>query len=134
MLEEECNRMREEKQPKTRPYGPLRWFSLISLLTLKWLVLFIIFGGLLAGGVIAGYVAGNVKDEEIRPQSYIQSKIDENASTGYIYFQDETLVGQLRTDEDRIVITYDEIPQVIIDALTSTEDKNFFEHSGVNIY
>ena len=134
MLEEECKRMREEKQPKARPYGPLRWFSLISFLTLKWLILFIIFGGLLAGGVIAGYVAGNLKDEEIRPQSYIQSKIDENALTGYIYFNDETLVGQLRTDEDRIVVTYDEIPPVIIDALTSTEDKNFFEHSGIDMY
>lgn len=126
--------MREEKQSKSRSYGPLRWFSLISFLTIKWLILFIIFGGLLAGGVIAGYVAGNLKDEEIRPQSYIQSKIDENALTGYIYFNDETLVGQLRTDEDRIVISYDDIPTIIIDALTSTEDKNFFEHSGVDMY
>lgn len=134
MLEEECEHMEEEQKSQSRPYGAFRWFSLISFLTIKWVLLFVVFGGLLAGGAVAGYVAANVKDEEIRPQSYIQSKIEEYSMTGYVYFNDGTLVGQLRTDEDRIVITYDEIPQSVLDALTATEDQNFWEHPGVDAY
>jgi len=134
MLEEECELMEEEQKSQSRPYGPFRWFSLISFLTFKWILLFIIFGGLLAGGAVTGYVAANVKNEEIRPQSYIQGKIEEYAMTGYVYFNDDTLVGQLRTDEDRIVVTYDEIPTIVLDALVATEDQNFWEHIGVDAY
>lgn len=126
--------MQEEQQSQPLPYGKWRWFVLISFLTFKWIILFIILGGLLAGGVVAGYVAANVKDEEIRSQSFIQSKVAEYSMTGYVYFNDDTLVGQLRTDEDRIVVTYDEIPQSVIDALVATEDSHFFEHMGVDAY
>src|SRR5258708_4497723 len=34
----------------------------------------------------------------------------------------------------RVVSTYDDFPQVMIDALVSTEDKDFFRHGGVNIW
>ena len=134
MLEEECENMQEEQQSQPLPYGKWRWFVLISFLTIKWILLFVIFGGLLAGGVVAGYVAANVKGEDIRSQSYIQSKVAEYSMTGYVYFNDETLVGQLRTDEDRIVITYDDIPQIAIDALVATEDSHFFEHPGIDAW
>lgn len=134
MLEEECENMHEEQQSQPLPYGKWRWFVLISFLTFKWIILFVIFGGLLAGGVVAGYVAANVKGEDIRSQSYIQSKVAEYSMTGYVYFNDETLVGQLRTDEDRIVVTYDEIPQIAIDALVATEDSHFFTHPGIDVW
>ncbi|MEK3884446.1 transglycosylase domain-containing protein [Paenibacillus sp. PL2-23] len=126
--------MQEEKQPSSnKPYGKWRLFGLVSFITFKWIIYFGIFFGLLAGGAVTGYVAALVKDEEIRPQSLIQNKVGEYSMTGYVYFNDDSLVGQLRTDEDRIVITYDEIPQPVIDALLATEDNNFFEHNGVDI-
>ena len=34
--------------------------------------------------------------------------------------------------EKRILITYDEIPEVLIDAIVATEDSRFFEHKGVD--
>ena len=34
--------------------------------------------------------------------------------------------------EKRIQISYDEIPEVLIDAIVATEDSKFFEHRGVN--
>ncbi|REK76351.1 transglycosylase domain-containing protein [Paenibacillus paeoniae] len=126
--------MQEDRQPSPKaPYSRWRLFGLVSFITVKWIVYFGIIFGLLAGGVMTGYVAALVKDEEIRPQSVIQNKVGEYSMTGYVYFRDDSLVGQLRTDEDRIVITYDEIPQSVIDALLSTEDNNFFEHDGVDI-
>ena len=32
----------------------------------------------------------------------------------------------------RELVKYDQIPKVMVDALTSIEDRRFFEHSGVN--
>ncbi|MGI2292912.1 transglycosylase domain-containing protein [Paenibacillus sp. GXUN7292] len=125
--------MQEEQKPAPKRYSKWRTFGLVSFITVKWIIFFGIFFGLLAGGIATGYVAALVKDEEIRPQSVIQEKVGEYSMTGYVYFNDNSLVGQLRTDEDRVVITYDEIPQSVIDALLSTEDTNFFEHYGVDI-
>ena len=34
--------------------------------------------------------------------------------------------------EKRVTITYDELPEVLIDAIVATEDSRFFEHSGVD--
>lgn len=126
--------MQEEQQPSSsKTYSKWRLFGLISFITFKWIVYFGLFFGLLAGGAVTGYVAALVKDEEVRPQTVIQNEVGEYSMTGYVYFKDDSLVGQLRTDEDRIVITYDEIPESVINALLATEDNNFFEHEGVDI-
>jgi penicillin-binding protein 1A len=34
----------------------------------------------------------------------------------------------------RVVASYDDYPQVLRDALTSIEDKDFYKHSGINIW
>lgn len=34
--------------------------------------------------------------------------------------------------ENRIILTYDELPEVLIDAIVATEDSRFFEHGGVD--
>lgn len=126
--------MQEEHKPSpATTYSKWRLFGLVSFITVKWIIYFGIFFALLASGAVTGYVAALVKDEEIRPQTVIQNKVGEYFMTGYVYFNDESLVGQLRTDEDRIVVTYDEIPETVINALLSTEDNNFFEHKGIDI-
>jgi penicillin-binding protein 1B len=40
--------------------------------------------------------------------------------------------GEKRTK--RRLVKYDDIPKVLVDAVTSIEDRRFFEHSGVNYY
>lgn len=35
-------------------------------------------------------------------------------------------------EEKRVTLTYDEIPEVLIDAIVATEDSRFFEHKGVD--
>ena len=34
--------------------------------------------------------------------------------------------------ENRIILTYDELPEILIDAIVATEDSRFFEHGGVD--
>ena len=34
---------------------------------------------------------------------------------------------------DRVLVNYDELPQVLIDAIVATEDSRFFQHSGLDM-
>ncbi|MDI4646468.1 penicillin-binding protein 1A [Cohnella hashimotonis] len=128
--------MSDTKQPSKKPKRKKRspWVMAAKLFTytILWLVFFAVLAGLAAGGAVGGYIAALVKDDPIRSRALIEEKINENNATGFVYFRDGTLIGQLRTEEDRQPITYDKIPQVIIDSVLSIEDKNFFNHVGVD--
>ena len=58
--------------------------------------------------------------------------------TSFICGLDETTCGpnnsiaQLSAEQDRSLVTFDELPQVAIDAVLSAEDKDFFNHGGVD--
>ncbi|WP_053375602.1 transglycosylase domain-containing protein [Paenibacillus sp. FJAT-27812] len=125
--------MQEDRQPSPIKRSKWRTFGIVTFITVKWMVYFGIFIGLLAGGAVTGYVAALVKNEEVRPRTVIEEKVGENAITGFVYFNDDTLVGQLRTSEDRMIITYDDLPPQVINAVLGIEDNNFFEHKGVDI-
>jgi len=48
-----------------------------------------------------------------------------------VYAQDGTLMGKYYI-EDRINVEYKDISKFVIDALVATEDKRFYEHSGID--
>ena len=35
--------------------------------------------------------------------------------------------------EDRVLVTYNELPQVLVDAIVATEDSRFFQHKGMDV-
>ena len=35
--------------------------------------------------------------------------------------------------EDRVLLTYDELPEVLVNAIVATEDSRFFQHNGVDL-
>ncbi|NGQ97260.1 penicillin-binding protein [Brevibacillus sp. SYP-B805] len=87
----------------------------------------------LAGGIVTGYVASLVKDEPVRSYDEIHRKIFSNDLTGFAYYNDNTLIGQLRTpDEDRRLVKKSDVSPYLINAIIATEDKNFFTHHGVS--
>lgn len=49
-----------------------------------------------------------------------------------IYSRNNVNVGEIYK-ENRTNVTYDQLPEHLIHALTATEDRRFFEHSGVDI-
>ncbi|MCG7407633.1 transglycosylase domain-containing protein [Paenibacillus sp. ACRRX] len=127
MVEEKLTKQETPKLKPKRSFGRRFWG------VTKWILFFGLLCGFLAGGVVLGYVTSLVKDEPIRSKELIQEKIAENAITGYVFFKDGTPIGQLRTDEDRTLTTYDKIPQSVIDALVATEDNRFFDHPGIDL-
>ena len=50
-----------------------------------------------------------------------------------VHADDGQVIGSFAL-EHRIIVTYDEIPQVVRDAITSVEDQNFFTHWGIDFY
>lgn len=58
-----------------------------------------------------------------------------------LYQKDPTILYDVNGDEltrigtmDTTVITYDEIPEVLVDALVATEDSRFFQHNGLDLF
>jgi penicillin-binding protein len=88
---------------------------------------------LLLGTVATGYVAALVHEEEIRSRTLIRTMVSQSSETGFVYFQDGSVAGQLRTEEDRRRITYRDIPPLIEQAVLATEDDRFYAHRGVDI-
>ena len=35
--------------------------------------------------------------------------------------------------EDRVLLTYDELPEVLVNAIVATEDSRFFQHNGIDL-
>lgn len=127
--------MDEEKlqTPADKPGQRKRSTGRIIWGIVKWMLIAVFTLCLFAGGAVFGYVASNLKDDPVRSAAFINEKIHENAETGFVYFNDGTLVGQLRTSEDRRVVDLKDIPQTLIDALIATEDNNFYKHMGIDV-
>ncbi|WP_084064985.1 transglycosylase domain-containing protein [Paenibacillus stellifer] len=100
---------------------------------IKWMFILGVMAALFAGGAVGGFIASIVKDEPVRSELTIQEEISQNDVTGFAYFRDGTPIGQLRTDEDRRLVAFKDIPQSIIDAVLAIEDNRFYEHHGVDV-
>ena len=64
------------------------------------------------------------------PQFYVYNFTDRTNRTG----EREAVTSDVWTGKQSIYVPYEEIPQAMIDAVVSIEDKRFFEHRGVDWY
>lgn len=64
--------------------------------------------------------------------SDLQNPINKSASR--VYSDDGKLLGtwSLAT-ENRLIVTYDSLPENLVKALVATEDERFYEHSGIDL-
>ena len=106
---------KEKPQKQKRPF----WKKLITII--------LIFGiiGVLSVTAFLAYVVVtapefNESDLAIKDQTVI-------------YDIDGNVIAKLGTQK-RESITYDKLPQVLIDAIIATEDSRFFQHNGVDLF
>ncbi|TLS49948.1 carboxypeptidase [Paenibacillus antri] len=104
----------------------------VALSAVKWTFLLGVVGAVTAGAAVTGYVSALVRDDEVRSRETILEEMQHNSETGFVYFRDGTIIGQLRTEEDRRLIEYEDIPQIVEDAVLATEDEDFYNHIGVD--
>ncbi len=80
-------------------------------------------------GVVVGVISGiigktnNIALEDIELQNI----------TSFVYDKDGNEIGSFFDSENRVMIKYEEIPQIVVDAITSIEDERFFSHHGVDL-
>ena len=104
---------KKSKKPKKK--------SIFKKIVLSLIGLFVV--GLLVGiGTFAYYVSSTPDIDETLLKDPISSKL---------YDKDGNLITEVGT-EKRDYVTYDEIPELVINSVLATEDARFFEHHGVD--
>ena len=103
---------------------------------------FKIFLLLLLLGILAALIVFYFKfgDELLQWKSEAKNMIENStvetfrsSETSMVYASNDSVIAKLKGDRDSYYLTFDEIPQSVKDALIVTEDRDFFEHDGVNL-
>ena len=105
----------EKPKKKKRSF----WKKLVTVILIFCII------GVLAVTAFLGYVA-------LTAPEFNESALTIKDQT-VIYDIDGNVITTLGT-EKRESVTYDELPQVLIDAIIATEDSRFFQHNGVDLF
>ena len=85
------------------------------------------------------YSSSDIDAEQVIKMTISGNKVDSIQSTlpaksGIIRLEPVSIGGIYPdSNEDRMVVSLDDVPQPLIDALIATEDRAFYEHKGVSI-
>ncbi len=105
----------------------------------RFIVLGVFLAIILIVGALTGLVMSYIADEPVRTATEIYDKISTNNLTGFAYFSnlDENgnyeEIGALRADEDRRLISFEEMPKDYVNAVIAIEDDTFWKHKGISI-
>ncbi len=111
----------EKKQKKSKK----RCYRLIGCL---WVIVFFI----IAAMGLAVYSISRGWWGELPPISDLQNPINKYASR--VYTSDGQVIGTWSyASENRVMMSYDSLPENLIKALVATEDVRFYEHSGIDM-
>lgn len=100
--------------------------SLILVLIMA--LIFIFIAGSAMAGLASGGVYGIIKTTPMLDPKLFKSM----GFNSYVYDAEGNVIAELKKEENRVWINYDEIPKMLINAFVAVEDKRFFEHEGVD--
>ncbi|WP_100371851.1 transglycosylase domain-containing protein [Bacillus sp. FJAT-45037] len=63
-------------------------------------------------------------------QEHVSLQEIEISRNSYIYDRDGSVISEIFQDGNRRYLTYEQIPQQVMNAFISTEDRRFFDHNG----
>lgn len=112
---EEKSKDKKAKKPKKRAL----WKKILTFILIIGIL------GVLSVTAFLGYIV-------ITAPEFNESDLSIKDQT-VIYDIDGNIIAKLGT-EKRESITYDQLPQVLIDAIIATEDSRFFQHNGVDLF
>ncbi len=85
--------------------------------------------GIIGTGVVIGVITGIIdKTESVNLEQLQNLKL-----TSFVYDSAGNEIASLYGDENRVNVTYEKMPQHLIDAVVAIEDERFWEHSGVDV-
>ncbi len=80
------------------------------------------------GGIWA--VLATIELPPAKPQDETTFVCDIDVPAGQCGF--DNAMARLSSSEERVVVTYDDLPPVLVQAVLSAEDRKFFDHNGVD--
>jgi penicillin-binding protein 1A len=99
-----------------------------TVLCVLWTFVFLLLA--MAGVAVYGISQGWLG--QLPPVSELENPINKYASR--IYTADNQLLGTWSyASENRVMVSYDSLPQNLVDALIATEDERFYGHSGIDM-
>ncbi len=111
--------MKKEKKKKNKKKSKVK--KVFKILLIIFLIFFIL--GIVAFSLFIAYIVKNAPEFD-ESKFYV-------SEPSKVLKADGTLLAELG-EQKRTIISYDEIPEVLIDAIVATEDSRFFEHNGVD--
>ena len=66
-------------------------------------------------------------------QTEVTPVIPQMSESSRIYAADGTLLTVLHAEQNREVVTFEQLPKTLVDGVVSIEDKRFWEHNGVDL-
>ncbi len=101
------------------------WFSVKLVLTVA------VGASALAGSVALLAPAGSSLAKTATPLGKLDVTINSPAARSIVYDRFGNIIGSLSA-EDRAPVKLKDVPKVLVNAVLSIEDRNFFEHHGVD--
>lgn len=117
------NKPRNRKNSDKKSYNMSKKKSFIRFLifAIVVIIMFILF----SGSIFAfAYLSSLPSLEELTPSPIAQ--------TSKVYGIDGTLIAEFHAEENREIISFDQMSPYIKDAIIAVEDKRFYEHQGVD--
>lgn len=107
-----------------RTYKRVRWYKKALMLFVTLFCVFFLYLGMVDVNFLWLFGKSPSLETISHPKQDIAS---------VIYSSDGVVLGRYYR-ENRIPITYEEIPKSLVDALISTEDERFYEHFGIDVH
>lgn len=76
-------------------------------------------------------LAGGACSAEIEP--FADPGLGDLGLTTLVYAADGSVLAEWHTEENRVVVEYDELPRALIDAVVGIEDERYWQHPGVDL-
>ena len=108
--------------------GIFKWIGIV----LGTILLGAVLTGLFALGHARTYIQDVIIPQAEDAQATLNTQAYNPSLSSTIYSGDGTELKTLYARENRVWVTYDEIPKYLIDATVAIEDKRFCEHHGVD--
>ncbi len=117
----------EARERRGRWFGALATLLSIAVLASTWIGLFGFMGANATFGTFEG-----VRDEWVPDAETMELSLPDLSQVTKVYASGGQLLAELHDGRNSQPVRYDDIPDTVVQAVLAAEDKDFFEHEGID--